>query len=315
MTLQKPRLPKTSWKVFLSYIKRVGENEIPEGTSSVDDHFLFLVDIGILSTFDSSTLELTVVGKSIFESSCIRNEDDGRDMLQQALLNYPPVTVLQQYLFGVKNISTGQVLTVLKSTGFWENNVASTLTHFLDLLNLAGIIDYAKRSKTLVIKIAPNTETLPRSIFINPASPFSNIVWIKRVLSECRSFIYWFDKHFQKEALEWLCSIADANNIQEIRILSLDLGEKNLTSATKKSFKRFKEELENRGILVTWATVELTLTRDTHDRWIIGADGYVKNIPNVNAIQSGQRSEVNSSENYRLVLETFNKYWEQSKEI
>ncbi len=74
------------------------------------------------------------------------------------------------------------------------------------------------------------------------------------------------------------------------------MGDVNLSSDARKYYRRFKQEMENKGISVAWATIDSKLVRDTHDRWILDDVGYLRNIPNVNAISSGQRSEMNLSE-------------------
>ncbi len=183
------------------------------------------------------------------------------------------------------------------------------MTHFLDLLNLVGILNYNRGTKRLRVLISPDTPSVPKSIFIDPKRPFSNIVWIKRILDECDGFIYWLDKHFQKEALEWLWAIADASKIKEIKILSLDLGDANLNGAARKSYRDFKREMESKGISVSWAIIASTQIKDSHDRWIIGGNNYLRNVPNVNAISSGQKSEMILSDNFDAVLELFKEYY------
>jgi hypothetical protein len=165
------------------------------------------------------------------------------------------------------------------------------------------------------ILISPDAPHVPKNVFIDPSRPFSNILWIKRVLAECDGSILWFDKHFQKEAFEWLWAIADANKIKKIHVLSLDLGEANLNTEAKKSYQRFKREMLNKGIEVLWRVIDSKLLRDTHDRWIMDNKKYLRNVPNVNAISSGQRSEMSKSENYSDVYPAFNNYWSKATDV
>lgn len=302
-------LPQSNWKKFLVHIKTAGEEGCVNDVSLGDD-YQFWEDVGVFSP--SATGELTEAGRAIFESLYIRCDSEEINILYPLLLAFPPTVALQQYLWGVPKITVEQALTVLKTTGFWVYESSSPLTHFLDILNYAGIVNYHKKSREVKILVSPDTPRVPKNVFIDPLRPFSNIVWIKRVLGECEGSIYWLDKHFQKEALEWLWAIADANKIKEIRILSLDLGDANLSTDAKKMYERFRKEMANKRIAVKWATIDSREIRDAHDRWIIGGNEYLRNVPNVNAISSGQRSEMNYSENYDEAAVAFASYWTKS---
>lgn len=312
-TIQKTiYLPQTSWRKALPYIKVAGETGAINHIDLEDDYY-FWKELGVFS--DSATGELSEKGRAVFESLFIRCDGNERDLFKQMLLSFPPTIAIQQYLWGVPNVTVEQVLTVLKTTGFWFYESREPLTHLLDFMNYVEIINYNKKTRIVHVLISPDAPLAPKNIFIDPNRPFSNIMWIKKVLSECDGSIYWLDKHFQKDALEWLWAIADASKVKEIRILSLDLGEGNLSADARKDFIRFKREMANKSISASWATIDSKLVRDTHDRWIIDESGYARNVPNVNAILSGQRSEMNLTENYREVKKAFDEYWSKGSEI
>lgn len=310
--MEQPLLPQNSWKKLLPYIKSAGERE-SISKSQLGDDYKFLRDIGIFAEANDNML--TDTGRAFFEAAFIRCDGNDTEILQQLLLQYPFTVALQQYLWGVKDVKIEQVLTVLKSTGFWTYSSIEPMTHFLDLLNQAGIISYSRKLRQVKILISPDTSHVPKNVFIDPSRPFSNILWIKRVLAECNGSILWFDKHFQKEAFEWLWAIADANKIKKIHVLSLDLGEANLNTEAKKYYQRFKREMFGKGIEVLWRVIDSKLLRDTHDRWIMDDNEYLRNIPNVNAISSGQRSEMSKSENYNDVYSAFNDYWAKAADV
>ncbi|MFH1047931.1 MAG: hypothetical protein V1738_06535 [Patescibacteria group bacterium] len=305
-------LPQNNWRKMLHYIKLVGENGTISNLDSVDDYY-FWEELGVFEK--TVTSELSENGKAIFESIYIRRDGNETEIFKQLLLAFPPTIALQQYLWGILEVSVDQALTVLKTTGSWVYNSNEPLTHFLDFLNFAGVITYNKRTRAVKILISPDAPRVPRNVFIDPSRPFSNILWIKRVIGECSGSILWLDKHFQKEGLEWIWSIADAEKITEIRILSLDMGDKNLGSDAKNTFKRFRQEMTNKGINASWATIDSKEIRDIHDRWILDGVGYLRNVPNVNAISSGQRSELNLSENYDEARHMFEEYWLKGAKI
>ncbi len=309
---QIPLLPQNNWKKILPCIQAAGERQSVSKATMGDD-FQFLLDIGIFQEGDDDVL--TETGRALFESAFIRRDGKDIEILQQLLLRYPVTAAIQQYLWGVKDAKIEQVLTVLKATGFWLYSSVEPMTHFLDLLNQAEVISYSKKLRQVRVLISPDVPYVPKNVFIDPNRPFSNILWIKRILAECKGSILWFDKHFQKEALEWLWAVADANKVTEIKLLSLDLGDANLNSEARKSYKRFKQEMLTKGINVTWSVIDSKLVRDSHDRWILDGSGYLRNVPNVNAISSGQRSEMSASENYGQVLPLFESYWASSQEV
>jgi hypothetical protein len=65
---------------------------------------------------------------------------------------------------------------------------------------------------------------------------------------------------------------------------------------------------------VEWRVIDSTKIRDTHDRWIIG-DESARNVPNVNAIISGQHSELNLSSQRDEISQLFEAYWAESNPI
>jgi len=135
-------LPSSSWKKINPYIKLSGEGQ-PINECEIGDNFQFLEDLGLFN--DTASGELTDIGRAFFESAFIRCDGKEKDILCKLLLQYPPTIAIQQYLWGVKDIKIDQALVVLKTMSFWFYDSVKPLTHFLDLLNYAGIINYKKR--------------------------------------------------------------------------------------------------------------------------------------------------------------------------
>lgn len=300
--------PTKRWLEYNNVLKLIGEGSLSE----VD--FLdvkFLESLGLVKIENKNIYSLTELGGFYFESLFVKNDIEiGEKIIYNQLLKYAPVNAISQYLYGIENPSVNQVITVLKYTGLWGESL--TITHLLELLNHFKVIIYNRKNKTLIVSVQPNIESIPRSIFIDPKRPYSNIMWIKKIISSSKKYILWLDKHFQKEALEWIYSSADANNLKDIKILSLaipDNGKK-----IKKDFARFQRELKSRGIEVAWRVIDSKKMRDNHDRWII-SENEARNIPNVNAISSGQLSEINISDNRDKLESAFMEYWEHADDI
>lgn len=303
-------LPQINWASYDQIIKSIGEQEDHEGN---DDDLLFLENLQLL---DGD--ELSKKGEKYFGLRFIKCEaNSALGILYEALLGYPPAELIIQMLYGVKSATRDNALTILKSRGFWYYTDETPLTNLLLIMNEVGLIKYSKKFRTVKILYNPYNEDkkVPKDVFIDPIKPYSNIAWLKKILSSCDSYIYWIDKHFQKEALKYIWEIADENKIKEIKILSLDLENNNLNKNAKEEYFRLKKELKDtKNISLTWYIIDSKKIRDTHDRWII-CEKNVWNMPNVNAIMSGQRSEINKSNNHSEILKAFNGYFKNAVEV
>jgi hypothetical protein len=228
-------------------------------------------------------------------------------VLKEAIRNYPPASALCQILAGVADADRGVAETVLRSQGFGDSLTDRSLGALLMMMQRAGSISYSKASGQVRVVGEAAEAPLPRSIFIHPRAPFSNKAWLRKVLQECSGYIYWLDKHFMPVAFEAIVETADANRITSIKVLSLHLPEHDSTGA-RTSYRDLSTELSNKGIDFLWHVVPSTALRATHDRWIIGATT-ARNVPNVNAIYSGQHSELNMSDQQKELEGLFLQYW------
>lgn len=304
-------LPTSDWLHHDKIIKALGEKDPIHDTS--DDVMAFLESLGMVSSN-----ALTDSGYKYFEFKFIKSDPvSAKRILFDKLLTYPPAELIVQLLHGVKSATRSNALSILKNHEYWQYSNETPLTYLLLLMNEVELLSYSKKFKTIRVIFNPNElkNEIPHNIFIEPNKPYSNRTWLKKILGDCDKHIYWIDKHFQKEALEIIWEIADGNKINEIKILSLNLGVEHISKQTKDDYLRLKKELfETKKIILLWFEIDSKLIRDAHDRWIICAKN-AWNIPNVNAIISGQRSEINKSINRSEVLAAFSNYLKMAKEI
>lgn len=75
-----------------------------------------------------------------------------------------------------------------------------------------------------------------------------------------------------------------------------------------KQYRDLRAELAGRSVDLQWRVIDSTQIRDTHDRWVIGADT-ARNVPNVNAIYTGQHSEMHASPSRAELSGLFDGYW------
>jgi hypothetical protein len=228
------------------------------------------------------------------------------------LVACPEAAVICQLLANRPKVVRAVAETVLRSEGHGDGLTDRKLGALLALMSRAQIIEYAKREGTFRVLAKPLDEPeLPGSIFISPDTPASNRIWLRRILGECNQFIFWLDKHFLPEGLDFMVEAADGARVGTVRVLSLAL-EENKTRMAKRAYRDVARELRGRGIEFEWRFIESKEVRDTHDRWII-TSGRSWNVPNLNAIISGQRSEISKSRNTGELEVMFEAVWEKAE--
>jgi hypothetical protein len=300
------KYPKSSWSTYDMTLKMIGERRSVEFEVAE-----FLVEIGLVD----SSLKLTDSGQSYFNARFIRQDnDEGVDIIQQLLLGYEPVMAMSQRLYGVPNVDKSIVGTLFRNVGLGEGLTDRNLGTLLAILSNFGVITYAKNKGEVVVLHPPlEAGTVPSTIFVSRETPFSNVMWLTRVLRECDEYIYWLDKHFQPAGLEALADASDGNRIKEVKILSLQLPANSSAKVTK-AYQALKKELLQKGIQLEWRFIASSLVRDTHDRWVIGAIS-ARNVPDVGTIMSGNKSEMSSSNNAERLSSDFLGYWKSGVEV
>ncbi len=230
-------------------------------------------------------------------------------------MQMPPVIAVAQLLDGIAGRTRESVDTVLRSQGFGQNLKDRDLGFFVALLNRAGILSYVKSTGAVSVLVHPaREENVPASVFISPGTPFGNRVWLRRILEAATGDLRWLDKHFTSAAFEAIWEAVDGNRVSLVRILSIYLPDVHGGKRVRRDFANLQSELAARGVKLEWHVIDSTKIRDTHDRWVIG-DESARNVPNVNAIISGQHSELNLSSQREELARLFDGYWTDSVPI
>jgi len=214
----------------------------------------------------------------------------------------------------VPHVDKATVDSVLRNVGLGVDLTDRKLGTLLTLLDRAEVIRYVRSKGVLNVLLPPmDNGQVPSTVFVSRETPFSNVMWLGRVLKQCEGHIYWIDKHFQPAGLETLADVADGNRISEIRVISLKLPD-NSTPKAMKAYRSLKTELSNRGISLEWRFVDSSVVRDSHDRWVIGSTS-AYNVPDVGAVMSGNKSEMSRSESAGRLNADFENYWSQGTEV
>jgi len=298
-------LPDRGWQSYEDALRRVGERR--PAAKGDDPLRAFLARIGLLRE-DRQTLSET--GLAYFNAKFIKGDAATSDAaLHRCVMDYPPATAVTQLLAGVPNADRGRVETVLRSHGFkgvTDRAVGSLLT----LMDRAGLVEYNSRTSSVSVLESPLTavaDAVPQSVYISPTTPFGNKVWLRRILAECTGSIDWLDKHFMPVAFEALWEAVNGAKVSRVRVLSLRMAEHD-GKRPLRQYRDLRSELADRSVDLSWRTIDSTKIRDTHDRWIIGAKS-ARNVPNVNAIYTGQHSEMNMSAQREELRRLYDAYW------
>lgn len=298
-------LPSESWPAYLEVLREIGERR---AAARSDDGFL-----AALGLVDDDGAGLSALGERFFTAQYIRDDHDAAaTALAEALEAYAPAVAIRQMLFGTKNATKAKAETVLRSYGFGAGLTERSLGTLLTIMVAAGQVSYARGS--LRVLSAPQTETLvPECVLIGPDTPYGNEAWMRRLLGGCEGDVIWFDKHLMPPALDWLWESADGARQNSIRLLSLRL-EGNSSKNVRRRYLNLQRELAQRGIALEWRMVDPAVVKKTHDRWIVDSRG-AYNVPNVNAISTGQLSEINRSSSSDPILAELEGIWERASEL
>jgi hypothetical protein len=298
--------PNNSWEYYDQALKQLGDKRPVEMAD-----FDFLVDLELVLP----SADLTSSGQAYFDSRFIDKDSVATLLVMQAALTqHRPVLAVVQRLFGVPKVNKSVVDSLLHNIGLADGLTDRKLGSLLGILAKFEVISYVKSRGEIVVLHAPlESGHIPSNIFISRDTPFSNVMWLTRVLLECKEHIYWLDKHFQSRGFEAIADAADGNRVTEIRILSLSLPN-NSTPKSINAYKALKVELLAKKIAFEWRTVDSSVVRDTHDRWIIGIDN-ATNVPDVGTIFSGNKSEMSTSSSATRLNNDFLNYWALGSEM
>lgn len=298
--------PVKPWEQYEAQLRAAGERRVVDAVDAE-----FLVELGLLEP----TGLLTTSGQAYFDAAFINKDEASLVLVMQiAFRDYRPAEAISQRLFGVPNVDKSTVDSVLRNVGLDADLTDRKLGTLLAVLARFEVIRYVRSKGEVVVLIPPlDSGQVPSTIFVSRETPFSNVMWLGRVLKQCNGHIYWLDKHFQLAGLEALADVADGNQIKEIRVLSLKLSD-NSTPKVIKSYRALKSELAHRRIGFEWRFIDSALVRDSHDRWIIGADS-AYNVPDVGTVMSGNKSEMSASGSATRLNTDFQGYWSSGVEV
>jgi hypothetical protein len=303
-------IPTRPWKYYEELILKIGRNEEYD-PNSFSDEICFLKDLKFISSDDNKLIN---DGMKYYIAKFVNDDDSASDeILYNALIHYTPVQLVCQILWGKENITKESIFNLLCLKGYIDpkNNEINDLSSFLMILNKAKIVSYSKKMNTITIVHNPNTKPEDNdfeSYSIDKEKPYSNLLIMKKLIRACGKYIYWFEKHFTKKIFEILIEEIDGTKIDELRLL---FGAVGINPGIRREFKRFKNELENRGLKVEFRVIsDKEILNNIHGRWILSQTACFK-IPPTNTVLQGQSDEIVKTKN----RPPFDGWWKDGKDL
>lgn len=301
-------LPNSSWPNLLN---KLLDGRTAGVVSSSEDDLLFLEQSGLIGVDRS----LSAAGLELCELLYVRNDKEAAARItHSAVISVPATQALLQAVAGLKDISVDQIRMALVFAGLSEMEVEACLTNFLTILNANSVITYNRKSRSVKLLVSPKRAAPPEHVYVDHQRPYTNDLRIREVLRECRGSIKWIDKYFQKEGFEWIWREATAENISRIEIVST-IDDSGLDPLAVADYRRLKKELGLKGISVDWKVLDRSDSYSFHDRWVIDDNGLCYNLPSINSIKSGQKSELHRSPNFVEVTAIYTEYFEKAKPV
>ncbi len=241
------------------------------------------------------------------------SEKTGKDV-EKIIIKYVPRTFLISMLVLIFYIIFVFLIN-FDWFNFSDNPVASGVILsiiFLFLVVSGMILDYLKPSSNqrelrIINEVLAN-KYLDGDKLITPKNPFSNEQHYIETINLCERYIHILDKYFNEKGLE-LLSKGISPNIKEIKILT-QKSEK--VDKLKKSFKKLKTELKNRGIFIELKVLKnKKLLDEIHNRFLFSA-GACYDIPSPDTVSRGQLSTISRINGNQI---NFEKYWREGLDI
>ncbi|MCK4829551.1 hypothetical protein KA005_78220 [bacterium] len=257
--------------------------------------------------------QLAQIGRDFYHNKYIENnEKEANLILSESLRASKPVVRICSVFWGNTNITRDNIYRLLLLNRMIpEDTKPTNIASYLMFLNSCNILRYSKKTNNITIGYNPRTESPENTeIIIAPTTPYSNIKCLWECIRKCKEHIHWIDKHFSTKGLEPLSDELDGNIVKEVKIL---LGNRSNINYEKlrRDFKRFSEEMGNRGIKADCRVIcDSQLLGNIHGRWILGKNIYF-NIPPINSIYKGQFDEIKETKN----IPPLDNWWKKALDI
>ena len=235
--------------------------------------------------------ELTTQGKQLYMQMFVwRDDEAAAKSFAESAARHPVIDLVLRAFYGRGFVTRDQLTALLKlySIEYFDSGIES----FLDLLRGMRLIELVDEG--FIVNEFSSQTSLPDAFLLTPDTPYSNKRYVRRLVASCEGVLYWIDKFFAQDALEYLVDGADATKLGHIVIVS---GIKNATDAARHDYAAAKSELGHRGIHLEWRIcTDVETLKVWHGRWIV-SDAGAYNIPPARSLVKGQYDEIVPTDN------------------
>jgi hypothetical protein len=155
---------------------------------------------------------------------------------------------------------------------------------------------------------APLHEEWPETAYLDPATPFTNELALRKVIRGLHGSVFWYEQHMSRKNLEPLIEELDCDRVQEIRLLS---GPANISDKVKRAFESFAVELRGKGATAHWRVLPAEVARDMHAR-VIFDDSSAWELPPLNSLYKGTVDSIHRSQ---IPRDRFEDAWNEGESL
>ncbi len=223
----------------------------------------------------------------------------------KVISNKPPATYLSEI---AEKIGEDKLAQILRSHLLPSDEQSALRKDPVDLRRF-----HAERLQLLVPAIAEVTgadlvETSTGEAYLDPDTPFSNELALKRVVRKLTGKVFWWEQHMDRKVLEVLIDDLDTAAVSEVRLLS---GPTNISPKVKKALERFVTEVEGLGVSCEWRVIPPERARDLHAR-VLYDDVMTFELPPLNSVFKGTVDSIRPS---AIPHEPFERAWNDKAAI
>jgi len=169
--------------------------------------------------------------------------------------------------------------------------------------------EYKNEVANQLFELAQNLENeIPP---IRPDTRLKNRQSLRRVIKNCKDYLYWDDPFFNIECFDFLEDLLENKSLKEIRMLG-SIHRTGINTEFLEQFKKIKHEMNERGISLSFRIETSDENREFHNRYVIGSN-YLYDVPSVTELNRGRsapfsRHEPNSV-TYKSISSDYEKWW------
>jgi hypothetical protein len=246
----------------------------------------------------------------IFPRNYLQDQDVDSDLINSvANIMFLPANINKDKKF---SDAPGEYLEQIENSNLEE----ALETHLIANLGESGLMEneYNQflnyRARQILNKLEEVTgeeEIMTKGRGLSPETPFTNEMHLRQIVRQANSYVHWFDKYFTRRGLEFLVEELNPDKVDTVQILT---GTAQTDHHLRKDFKKFKQEMEAKGVDVEMRVLSGDTVREIHDRWLI-SENQAYNILSINTIGRNQYAEITEATS----RPPFHNWWEESDDI